>query len=179
MNRFKKYNILLWLIIIILVVSNAVTVYLLVFNNREITSKIKSNIASEIAGIEFPLAINGTDGKNATDEQVFRAVSDYFRLNPVYYPKDGDDGYTPVKNKDYFDGTDGTTPPCLFTMEQCRGKDGKDGESIQGEKGIDGLTPQIRCNTSKNVWQVRYSDADAWQLLNGDRVACTIPGLNP
>lgn len=68
-----------------------------------------------------------------------------------YKGKDGKDGYTPVKNKDYFDGKDGKdgyTPIKgidYFDGEDGRdgkdGKDGKDAKSIKGEKGDPGYTP--------------------------------------
>lgn len=43
----------------------------------------------------------------------------------------GDDGYTPVKGKDYFDGQDG--------KDGLDGKDGKNG--ADGKDGSDGYTP--------------------------------------
>ena len=70
--------------------------------------------------------------------------------------KNGKDGYTPVKGKDYFDGKDGYTPikgEDYFTDEEIKeitkqatpikGKDyfdGKDGENIKGDKGDKGDT---------------------------------------
>jgi len=61
---------------------------------------------------------------------------------------DGKDGYTPVKGKDYFDGKDGYTP--------IKGKDYFDGKNIKGDKGD---TPKhqivgykIRFENSDGTW---------------------------
>lgn len=45
---------------------------------------------------------------------------------------------------------------------------------LQGPAGTDGKTPQLRCNTVKNRWEVRYSDDELWGLLNSKVVACTL-----
>lgn len=88
-------------------------------------------------------------------------------------PKDGIDGKTPLKNVDYFDGKDG-----------LNGNDGKDSKSthtketiiketpIKGDKGDNGLTPKIQCNTIRNRWEIRYNSNDAWEALNGEIVPC-------
>jgi hypothetical protein len=72
---------------------------------------------------------------------------------------DGKDGYTPVKYVDYFDGKDGTN-----------GADGKDGAN--GEDGKDAYF-DIRCNTNKNRWEIKYMIEESWQVLNGEAVSCT------
>lgn len=82
--------------------------------------------------------------------------------------RDGKDGYTPIKGKDYNDGTNGNDGLGI------KGDKGDTGET--GAAGKDGLTPQIRCNTKKNQWEVRYSDTDNWSLLNNERVKCTPEG---
>jgi hypothetical protein len=99
-------------------------------------------------------------------------------ISNIPEPKNGIDGDTPVKGIDYFDGRDG--------RDGENGKDGQDGrdgvdgaqgpQGIQGEKGepgANGLTPQLRCNKEKNRWEVRYSDDQNWELLNGEKVRCT------
>lgn len=93
--------------------------------------------------------------------------------------KDGQNGYTPIKGVDYFDGKDGKD-----------GRDGADGQQgLQGEKGETGAkgetgdkgdigdagkTPEIRCNVNKNVWQVRYSEEENWRTLGDSPVKCVI-----
>jgi len=58
-------------------------------------------------------------------------------------PKDGKDGYTPIKGVDYFDGKDGYTP--IKGIDYVDGKDGVDGytpvknvDYFDGEKGEKG-----------------------------------------
>src|SRR3990167_7294068 len=70
-------------------------------------------------------SIKGQDGKDST----------------IPGPK-GDDGYTPVKGKDYFDGEnggDGTNGKDGYTPKKGVDYfDGKDGESISGPPGVPG-----------------------------------------
>lgn len=47
--------------------------------------------------------------------------------------RDGKDGYTPVKGKDYFDGKDGES------IQGPPGKDGRDGKSVVGPAGKNGV----------------------------------------
>lgn len=79
------------------------------------------------------------------------------------------DGYTPVKNVDYFDGKDG--------------KDGKDSVSthtIEREVIVKELpapaapVPELRCNVAKNRWEMRYTGDESWKVLNDEPVPCTI-----
>lgn len=96
------------------------------------------------------------------------------------------DGNTPVKGVDYFDGK---TPACYYEDSQCRGADGKDSVSTHtettviqevpingknGNDGVDGKTPILRCNVQKNRWEVSYIGDNVWQILNGTPVPCTI-----
>jgi len=63
------------------------------------------------------------------------------------------------------------------------GEQGEKGDSItgatgekgdKGDQGDAGLTPELRCNTNKNRWEVRYSPDLGWEVLNGTPVKCTI-----
>lgn len=164
MNKFGTVSKLLWLIILMLLVGNIVTIYLLISNNEDVSTRIRNSVSEEIASIDIPNPVNGIDGQDATEEQVKKAVEDYFKKYPV---KNGKDGYTPVKGVDYVDGQsikgdDGYTP--VKNLDYFDGQNGSD--------GVNGLTPQIRCNTTRNIWQVRYSSNESWQPLNGEQVAC-------
>lgn len=52
-----------------------------------------------IAGIDYPIPLNGKDGKDADESKIIDAVT-----KKIPKPKDG---YTPIKGVDYFDGIDG------------------------------------------------------------------------
>lgn len=62
--------------------------------------------------------------KNKESDRKFIEMMDNLKGIP------GDDGYTPVKGEDYFDGKDG--------KDGLNGKNGKDGKSIQGKDGKNG-----------------------------------------
>lgn len=115
--------------------------------------------------------------------------------NPA--PTPTKDGYTPIKNIDYFDGQDGKN----VTDEQVKqavgtylkenppkvvhGQDGSNATDEQVAASVetyleknpisvkDGLTPIIQCNVLKNRWEIKYRLEDAWQLLNNQKIKCT------
>ena len=87
----------------------------------------------KILGAAFPeLGLN-----KATNEDVSSGLTklgEVLNKIPMVKGDKGEDGYTPIKGKDYFDGKDGYTP--------IKGKDyfdGKDGESIVGPRGPRGI----------------------------------------
>lgn len=113
--------------------------------------------------------------------------------------RDGKDGYTPIKNVDYFDGRDGlngqdgvnTTvhdyTQTTITLSGTNGEKGDTGKSAYeiwldlGNTGteqdfIDSLKqvnyPDFRCNTVKNRWEIKYPGDETWQILNGEVVPC-------
>ena len=97
---------------------------------------------------------NGNWFINGQDTEIqSRGEDGYTPVKGVDY-FDGKDGYTPVKGVDYFDGQDGKdgyTP--VKGVDYTDGKDGKDGaEGQPGKDGQDGYTP---------VKGVDYNDGDA------------------
>ena len=79
----------------------------------------------------------------------------------------------PKKGIDYFDGKNGTDGTDGVNGEDgLNGKDGLDGKN--GQDGKDGLTPMIRCNVTKNRWEVKYNTTDTWKILDNNPVKCTI-----
>lgn len=104
-------------------------------------------------------------------------------IKGIKQPKDGKDGrngYTPVKGKDYFDGTDGkdsvSTHTTVIKEVPINGVDGKDGYTpVKGVDYDDGKTPLIRCNTSKNRWEFKYDTLPTWGVIrdeNGQPTKC-------
>lgn len=90
-------------------------------------------------------------------------------------PKDGKNGND---GKDGLDGKDGKS-----------GKNGNNGHDVTPEEIAaavtaylqqhppivnDGKTPILRCNTSRNEWEVRYDPTESWQLLNNQVVPCKV-----
>lgn len=91
-----------------------------------------------------------------------------------------ENGYTPMKGVDYFDGKDGSN-----------GQNGTDGytpvkgvdytDGLKGEDGVNGVDAyiELRCNEIKNRWEVRYTVTETFQVLNGYAIKCTIPTIVP
>lgn len=90
---------------------------------------------------------------------------------------------TKVDSLNLHSGLNGYTPQ--FGVDYFNGRDGKDSISTQTtiiEKTIeqvpvDGKTPILSCNTSKNRWEVSYNNGDTWQISldrNKKPVKCTI-----
>jgi hypothetical protein len=127
-----------WLLLVLVIILATVRIYLDLTNRDQIRQTTKSYIEEvvneKINNIDNPH--NGIDGQN---------------------------GYTPQKNIDYFDGRNGTN-----------GQDGANGKD--GQNGTDGLNAyfETRCNAEKNRWEVKYSASDTWQVLNGEPTPCTI-----
>lgn len=156
-------NILLGLIAILL----AIYLYVILSQRGvleiKINSAVKSSVADEFKKLQIPDMKNiksgytpkkgvdyfdGVNGNDATNEQVQEAVEKYFAANPV---KNGENGVN---------GSDAPIP--------VKGVDYFD--------GTNGFTPIIRCNVNKNRWEVRYSIEASWQLMNNDKVPCTVGG---
>ena len=104
--------------------------------------------------------------------------------------KDGEDGYTPIKNKDYRDGKDGArgqkgdTGPAGESVVGSKGEDGKDGspdmaedvrnklELLEGNerldrkaiKGLDELEKSVKETTSRRV----QTPAKAYRIYTKD-----------
>lgn len=81
-------------------------------------------------------------------------------------PKDGKDGEKGEKG-DKGDSVTGATG-----SKGDKGDKGDVGDT--GATGSNGLTPEIRCNTTKNRWEVRYSPELGWEVVNGTPTKCTV-----
>lgn len=144
-HRFP--NFIAWMLLLLLVGMSVFTIYLLSTKDDEIRKSINDSVKSEVAKIIIPT------------------------------PKNGLDGYTPVKGVDYFDGINGLNATdeqvqkavnVWFEKNPLQVVQPKDGSD-----GMNGITPQIKCNTTKNRWEVRYGEDQSWQLLNNEKVKCT------
>jgi len=156
---------LLWKIAIVaimaLVVFEIIMGYMIFFTLQSLNSKVQHNIQYLES---IPAA---KDGKDATIDQVNQSVSQYLTSNPV---KNGIDGKSVTDTQ-----VQNAVNNYMAQHPVASGTNGKDGDNgVDGTNGQDGSTPQIRCNTVANRWEVRYSTDQNWQLLNGQLVRCTI-----
>ena len=76
------------------------------------------------------------------------------------------DGYTPIKDIDYFDGQDGkngkdsvSTHTETVTVKETPAKDGKDGKD-----GKPGLTPEIYIDRESCLFMTRYKVDESWEI---------------
>ncbi len=150
-----------WIFMLLLLVSilvGSLSAYILFSYRDKLASDIRESVIAEVSGIKIP------------------------------EPKPGEPGYTPVKGVDYFDGRDGREGQQGPKGEKGdtgaqgpvgpKGEKGDDGytpvkgvdynDGVNGQDGKDGATPEFRCNESRNMWQVRYSEDDVWQQVNDE-----------
>lgn len=159
----KKLRYVVWFLLLVALAVSVLTTYTLIQQQASLKQSLKDVIAlqihSEVSNIPRP--VDGVDGKNATPEQISQAVNTYMAQNPVKNGKDGTDGTN---------GQNATNTQVQQAVNSYLTanpvKNGKD--------GLNGNTPQLRCNILKNRWEVRYSDDDNWQALNGDIVKCSL-----
>lgn len=95
-------------------------------------------------------------------------------ISSIEKPKDG---YTPIKGVDYIDGITPVKGKDYQDGISIVGKDGNDSVSTQkettiiqqvpvnGKDGTDGLTPSMRCNKSKDRWEVKYGAELSWKVV--------------
>lgn len=147
----SRDKIVVYALLVILSIINLATIFVILANQNRLKEELSNSINSSF-DTRYRDPKDGSDGK------------------------DGRDGYTPIKGIDYFDG---------ISIKGDQGDRGEQGDSIKGDKGDtgdkgsdgkDGFTPQLRCNTEKNRWEVRYTDDSKWELLNNERVKCTTGG---
>lgn len=138
-------NIALWSVIILIVLLCILNTFIIIKNNEHQTDSVDYKI-----------------------NQITKLISELPKGTQILEAKDG---YTPVKNKDYFDGTNGKDG--INGADGQNGSNGHSGE--QGEKGDNGTDAYIElvCNEEKNRWEVRYSIDELFQVLNGTETKCS------
>jgi hypothetical protein len=148
MNK-RRVTILTWVLLAVLLILSSINIYLLVAYRESLDLRLQSDAATRdsIMG-----KIEDLEQKSLQESKVRDIIESY----PIKEPTDGVDGLD--------------------------GRDGKDG--VDGNNGIDGYTPQkdldyfdgatpfLRCNQSENRWEIRYSKADIWEILNNEIVKC-------
>jgi hypothetical protein len=118
--------------------------------------KINSYIDNQVNGQPKPQ--NGKDG-----------TVDYSMVNAYIDQKIG-----AIQPRAGADGKDAS--PCTTTQIETGAvitcPDGSSSIISNGQNGADGKTPQLRCNTTKNRWEIRYSDDENWGLLDNKSTPC-------
>lgn len=163
MKRERITNILLAIIALLLAIYIYVTLRNQGLIDIKVESAVKSAVGKEMSQVKIPKPINGRD---ARPEQIKSAVNAYISNNP---PANGRNGINATDEQvskavnNYFAKHPVSVPK--DGMTPVKGRDYVD--------GINGATPQLRCNIVANRWEVRYGSEDNWQLLNGEKVKCT------
>lgn len=158
---------LLWkiatLTVIILAIFEIIAGYLIISTLDSLNSRVQNSIET-LQHITIPVP---KDGKDASMQQVSDAVNTYLAANPVKNGKSASDEQVQKAVNTYM-----STHPAINGTNGLDGKNGVNGKD--GNNGQDGLTPQLRCDAQINRWEVKYLPTDAWQLLNGENVQCTV-----
>lgn len=175
MRRFK--NIILPMIMLLSVMACVIMLSILVFRQSAIPKfregpagkdaivnydEIYARIDAKFSGIPFP-----ENGKDAVVDYnlLTKYIDDKFASIP--HPLPGLDG------RDGEDGSDGSTGPA---GPSCTTAQTETGSTITCPDGTSstvdhGRTPQIRCNETRNRWEVRY-DSGNWSILNNKSTPC-------
>lgn len=170
MDRHKLLNRLVWFMVVVLLITSAITIYLLIDQRNAFGKIVDSSVQYHIDNLDLkdgytPVkGVDYVDGKDATSKQVSESVRQWFQANPVNDGVDGRDGI------DGIDGNNGKDAP-IITNEQI---DASVKRYLEENPPQIGLTPIIRCNDAKNRWEVKYNQEDSWQLLGGTRIVCTV-----
>lgn len=91
------------------------------------------SMSFELDGVEKLKGEQGETGDSRTKEEVIELLKPF-----IPEPIKGEDGRTPIKGVDYFDGVDGKDGESIVGPAGKDGRDGVDGETIVGPKGKDG-----------------------------------------
>lgn len=167
MNKRKLLNVLAWFMVITLLITSFVTIYLLIDQRNAFGKIVDSSVQYHISQLDLkdgytPIkGVDYFDGKDATDEQIGEAVQKWFQANPI---KNGVDGSNGVDGRNGADAAPVTTEQIDASVKKY----------MEETPTLNGLTPILRCNEEKNRWELRYSQDDTWQLLNGTKVPCTV-----
>jgi hypothetical protein len=140
-----------------------------------------------IGGVRIYLDIRDQDTlRQNTKSYIEEVVSKHINSIQPQNGINGTNGYTPIKGIDYFDGVngkdgtngingvDGTNGKSAYEIAVSYGFVGTEQEWLDSLKPADGLTPELKCNTTKNRWEIRYHPEDSWKLLNGQTIPCTV-----
>lgn len=118
--------------------------------------------------IDVELEINANDTHIRWRKKDSNTWQDIIDLNSLR-GKDGEEGYTPIKDVDYFDGKDGLSIKGDKGDKGEPGLPGKDGQSIKGERGKpgkdgkDGASVELRRTDTHIQW--KRTDEKTWHDL--------------
>lgn len=161
MNKRKLLTYLAIAIAAIVLIGYLTYLLFALTNPDRLKEAIHDSVRSEVAAINIP---KPKDGKDASLDDIRSMVREYLTANP---PKDGTNG---------LNGKAATYDQVKQAVgEYMRDNPVKDGiNGISGMDGLNGKTPQLRCNIEKNRWEIRFDEAEKWQLLNGEKIKCTV-----
>lgn len=146
-------------IIILLIIAVTTINVVFTFNAVNEARSNNQNFFTELTGISK----DNTDKIKESEESLNELAN---KVSEIHRQK-----HIVVRPSDGKDGKDG------ISIVGEKGEKGDKGDSIVGEKGKDGLTPEIRCNVSKNRWEYRYESTSLWQIMyseSNNKVKCTI-----
>lgn len=92
----------------------------------------------------------------------------------------GDDGYTPVKGVDYFDGDDGTDGLSAYEVAVSNGFVGTEAEwleSLQGTDGIDGTDATANFKVSDNTDEATVNNGETLTVKGSGSIGVTLDPL--
>lgn len=162
MKKFRPF--LIYLTLLLIAIVSFINIWF-TFHALSETNRNNQDLFSQLTGRATTNAQKIKESEELINDIAIRVTEIQNSQQVSDPPKDGVDGAKGDKG-DSVKGDKGDT-----------GSKGDKGDSIKGDTGAtgaNGLTPEFRCNVSKNRWEVRYSQELGWEVLNGTPVKCTV-----
>jgi len=175
-KRPNKIDAITWVLLIIVLISNILSIFSSVCSRNEIPAIVKNVVDNNTQKVDYAKINQSIDAR----------VAEKIKALNITQPKDGKDSVSTVEKTTETviketavkgdQGVKGNTGDSAYDIAVKNGYEGTIKDwliSLKGNSGLDGLTPIIRCNTTKNRWEVRYTITDSWKALNNEVVKCT------
>lgn len=170
------------MLLVVLILLTLVSIGLNVFHKTN-NADIEKSINERIAQIKIPVPTNGKDA-----QVDYKSIQEYIDSRipaPIQGTQgvQGAQGFTGIPGISV-KGDDGSS----CSAQQIEGgaaitctngtsaiiHDGATGP--QGEPGKDAYI-ELRCNETKNRWEVRYTQDGTWEILNNNKTNCKSPAV--
>lgn len=156
MKPFKIRLLLVMQFLTLLMIIGLIAYAIYFFANRQHIPESLEKVQDQVKTLE----LNYSKTKDIIEDFNNRIENNEYKISDIEInkPKDGRDG---------LDGNDGIDSNSTHIIEK---------ETIVKEVPVNGRDGyiDIRCNESKNRWEVRYSENDIFKVLNGNPVKCQV-----
>lgn len=176
-----RANFFIGTLVLLTVILSAVTLSVLLFNQKAVPTLGPQGAQGKPGVVDYRKVNNYIDQAISDAPKAKDGVSptvDYQALDQYiasYVNQQVLNLPPPVNGSNGSDGKNGSscTTTQIDTGAAITCTDGTSSVVTNGADGQNAYT-ELRCNTNKNRWEVRYQPDGSWLLLNGKVVACTV-----